>query len=285
VEQALYAASAPVFAAFYTLELLAKAWALGPDFNTLGNVVDAAVTVPSVVGDMVLWASPGAMLTPRFVRIVFGLRALRLLRLLRLTIADAFAAQLLRLLPKFAGLLACLLCLFAFYAQLGVFFFGGRINEDDWPELVGGTAPAGYILVNYNDFASALVTLFALLVVNNWYVHMEVAVAVTGPYARLYFISWYLVAVTIMLNLVVAYVLDIDKDDAISSLAPTASGAVSRTLDRHSHAAAPPADPALAKHRAASAAEKIVAGDDESEAPGPYYSTIVSRLIGGGRRR
>jgi hypothetical protein len=235
VEQALYAASAPLFAAFYSCELLAKVWALGSDFFVLGNIVDAAVTIPSVVGDMLLWASHDAMLTPRSVRIVFGLRALRLLRLLRLTIADAFAAQLLRLLPKFAGLLACLLCLFAFYAQLGIFFFGGRINDQDWPELVGSAAPHDYLLMNYNDFGSALATLFSLVVVNNWHVQMELAVAVTGPYARLYFISWYLVAVTLMLNLVVAYVLDIDKDDAISCLAPPVSRAASRRLNRHSH--------------------------------------------------
>jgi hypothetical protein len=217
------------------------------------------------------------MLTPHFVRIVFGLRALRLLRLLRLTIADAVAAQLLRLVPKFAGLLTCLLCLFAFYAQLGVFFFGGRINEDDWPESVGGVAPAGYILMNYNDFASALITLFALLVVNNWHVQMEVAVAVTGPYARLYFISWYLVAVTLMLNLVVAYVLDIDKDDAVSSFTPTASGAFSRRLDRRCHTAASAADPAAAKGRAASAAESKAAGEDEIGAQAPSHDTVASR--------
>ncbi|MFN3504403.1 MAG: hypothetical protein ACK4ZJ_19340, partial [Allorhizobium sp.] len=50
---------------------------------------------------------------------------------------------------------------------------------------------------------SAMVTLFELLVVNNWFVIMDGFVAAAGTrWARLFFIAFYVTAVIIVLNLV-----------------------------------------------------------------------------------
>ena len=51
-------------------------------------------------------------------------------------------------------------------------------------------------------------TLFELLVVNNWNVIMDQAVAVSNDWARIYFISWFILAVMVMSNLIVAHILD-----------------------------------------------------------------------------
>ena len=51
-------------------------------------------------------------------------------------------------------------------------------------------------------------TLFELLVVNNWNVIMDQAVAVSSDWARIYFISWFILAVMVMSNLIVAHILD-----------------------------------------------------------------------------
>merc|ERR1712070_1245949 len=61
---------------------------------------------------------------------------------------------------------------------------------------------------NFNDFASSLVTLFELLVVNNWHVLMSGFIAVTSPWCRWYFVSFWVLGVVVVLNLVVAFVLE-----------------------------------------------------------------------------
>lgn len=73
--------------------------------------------------------------------------------------------------------------------------------------------PATYHLDNFNDFISSMVTLFTLMVVNNWMVQVSQFIYVTkGEYnenlVRFYFILFYYFSVVIGINLVVAYVLD-----------------------------------------------------------------------------
>ena len=51
---------------------------------------------------------------------------------------------------------------------------------------------------NFDDFPHAIVTLFEQLVVNNWPIVMEGAMAATGPWASLYFISFYLISVVVL---------------------------------------------------------------------------------------
>ena len=70
------------------------------------------------------------------------------------------------------------------------------------------TVPNIYVYNNFNDFATGLVTLFELLVVNNWWVIAEMYTDVTNKWSRLFFASFYFWAVLIVVNLVVAFVID-----------------------------------------------------------------------------
>jgi hypothetical protein len=91
---------------------------------------------------------------------------------------------------------------------------------------------SGYEPNNFNDYASSLVTLFELLVVNNWMITMDGFVKASGTkWARMYvislslslmypfytthhhihiitryFVSWWILAVVIVLNIVIAYI-------------------------------------------------------------------------------
>ena len=68
---------------------------------------------------------------------------------------------------------------------------------------------ADYYPNNFNDVASGIVTLFELLIVNNWFVISSGFEAVTPTWwARLYFISFWVVGVLICLNVVVAFAID-----------------------------------------------------------------------------
>ncbi|KAG6480321.1 hypothetical protein ZIOFF_063821 [Zingiber officinale] len=66
-----------------------------------------------------------------------------------------------------------------------------------------------YLLFNFNDYPNGMVTLFNLLVMGNWQVWMQSYSELTGTYWTLiYFISFYLITVLLLLNLVVAFILE-----------------------------------------------------------------------------
>jgi hypothetical protein len=149
-------------------------------------------------------------------RLAIALRALRLLRLPRLlSVGDKLLARLFSAFRPLTGLIGALVALFFFFGQLGVALFGGKVRRDAWHKTV---APADYVLCNFNDFFMAQVTLFELLIVNNWQDIMDAIAALTSPAARAFFIVWYVVAVTIMLNLVVAHILDAFVDEGGEAL-------------------------------------------------------------------
>ena len=104
-----------------------------------------------------------------------ALRALRPLRLLAsLRGFQLITRRIGRLLPALSGLVGALLAIFFIYAQLGVALFGGHFRITDWPS---DKAPDNYVLRNFNDVGMALITLFELLVVNNWYARRAVALS------------------------------------------------------------------------------------------------------------
>ena len=66
-----------------------------------------------------------------------------------------------------------------------------------------------YYANNFHDFGAALVVLWDIMVVNNWYVFLNGYLWMTGTaWAQLYFIAWWLVSVIVCVNLFVALVLE-----------------------------------------------------------------------------
>ena len=67
--------------------------------------------------------------------------------------------------------------------------------------------------MNFNDFPASLVTLFHIMVVNNWFITCDMITALKGWWSpRLFFISFWVLTVLIMLNLVISFVLEIYQD-------------------------------------------------------------------------
>ena len=184
----------------------------GRYWRSTTDAVEGAATCVSVVADLVLWLSlaasdEGIGGCGAALRVALSLRTLRPMRLL--LSVGSFRRTTLRfveVLPELAGLFGALFALFCFYAQLGCLLFGGALNEHDWTgSTAGDTAgPAGPlcasseirtrnllraqpadrrltaptcadILNNFNDFGSALVTLFELLVVRRARVELATA--------------------------------------------------------------------------------------------------------------
>ena len=70
--------------------------------------------------------------------------------------------------------------------------------------------PDSYHLDNFNDLFSSLVTLFTLMVVNNWMVqvHMYVEIMDGNKYYRWFFVMFFYLSVVIGINIVVAFAID-----------------------------------------------------------------------------
>ena len=67
--------------------------------------------------------------------------------------------------------------------------------------------------MNFNDFGAAIVTLFHIMIVNNWFVTCDMHCLVVGSnWPRFFFISFWILTVLIMLNLVISFVLEIYQD-------------------------------------------------------------------------
>jgi hypothetical protein len=142
-------------------------------------------------------------------------RLLRLARLFRSSLRAQALVQSLQTMVPFL-LRFCRLVFFValLFAVVGVAAFGGTVFEAS-PAVVGtpydpANGKYSYLPMNFNDVASGLVVLLALLVVNNWFEICDQFVAASGTeWARLFFVCWWVVGVCVLLNVLVSFVLEV----------------------------------------------------------------------------
>ena len=60
--------------------------------------------------------------------------------------------------------------IFYLYAYLGMVWFGGKVTFQIWDSQLSQDYPGFYWLMNFNDFGASLIVLFQQMVVNNWWV-------------------------------------------------------------------------------------------------------------------
>ncbi|RYG56382.1 hypothetical protein EON66_03035 [archaeon] len=61
---------------------------------------------------------------------------------------------------------------------------------------------------NFNTLANAATTLLYMLILNDWPILMEGTVAAVGKSSRLYFIAFWIIVIVVVLNVLVAFVID-----------------------------------------------------------------------------
>ena len=146
----------------------------------------------------------------RTLEIIIILRSLRLLKLFNEVrqwkiIMRTIAA----LLKPFSTLLMVTFTLFLIFSIIGERFFGGLANYNSKEILGDQSVPDNYVNMNFNDLYSSFMTLFALMVVNNWFVIVNVFEVSTGSvWVRLYFLTFYFLSVIVVINIVVAFAID-----------------------------------------------------------------------------
>ncbi|CAJ1348530.1 unnamed protein product [Effrenium voratum] len=117
-------------------------------------------------------------------------------------------AMVAHLVPVYHQLGLLLFLVYYIFATLGIQLFGGLIYEGNEALAPTGFAAGEYWPLNFNDFPSGMVTLFVLMVVNNWFVVADGFMAVTDDSAAVFFVLFFVCANLVVLNILIALILD-----------------------------------------------------------------------------
>uniref|UniRef100_A0AAA9T7R7 Two pore segment channel 2 n=1 Tax=Bos taurus TaxID=9913 RepID=A0AAA9T7R7_BOVIN len=172
-----------IFILYYLLEMLLKVFSLGLQgyLSYSSNVFDGLLTIVLLVLEIS-------------------------------TLADTIL-DLIKNMRAFGGILVVIYYVFAI---IGISLFQGVIVAPRNSSLasVNGSAPCGsfeqleYWPNNFDDFAAALVTLWDVMIVNNWQVFLDAFRRYAGPWSEVYFVLWWLVSSVIWVNLFLALILE-----------------------------------------------------------------------------
>lgn len=149
--------------------------------------------------------------TVKLLEVIVFIRMLKLLTLLyEIKTMRIIFETLKNLLGPLNNLIIVMLTIFYVFAQLGMVIFGGQIRSDSTSIVHDSSIPDNYYLINFNDLMSSYVTLFILIVVNNWYVIVQMCVDIKGgnAYYRYFFVIFYYFGVIIGLNIIIAFAID-----------------------------------------------------------------------------
>ena len=227
------------FIVYYLVELVIKMLALTIKgfLKQLGNIYEGIVTLlllGLMIAYIVKYGSPihkssGHLNMEedkiselnRLIRIVTICVILRLLRVVphvqRLYMVVATVIDLISHLRGFMGIIVAV---YYFFAILGMQLFADnyKLEKVSPSQCTSQLLHAGnctqyqqltYYANNFHDFGAAIVVLWDVMVVNNWYIFLDGFMWMTGTaWTQLYFIAWWLVSVIVCVNLFIALVLE-----------------------------------------------------------------------------
>lgn len=204
-----------VFGWIYVLEMALKIYSYGFEnyWRDGQNRFDFIVTWVIVIGETATFITPDEntfFSNGEWIRYLLLARMLRLIRLLmHVQRYRAFIATFITLIPSLMPYLGTIFCVLCIYCSIGVQVFGGLVNAGNKQLFKTEMAEDDYLLFNFNDYPNGMVTLFNLLVMGNWQVWMESYKDLTGTWWSItYFVSFYIITVLLLLNLIVAFVLE-----------------------------------------------------------------------------
>eukprot|EP00996_Jenningsia_fusiforme_P001815 NODE_2675_length_1144_cov_26.606393_g2453_i0.p1 GENE.NODE_2675_length_1144_cov_26.606393_g2453_i0~~NODE_2675_length_1144_cov_26.606393_g2453_i0.p1 ORF type:complete len:379 (-),score=57.41 NODE_2675_length_1144_cov_26.606393_g2453_i0:7-1065(-) len=148
------------------------------------------------------------------VALVYGLMAMRIFQAItRVRRFQIILRAFVLLMPAAGSLVGVVLMVFYAYAALGMTIFDGGFPVERTAKIPGYNTSdfhlASYEVNNFDNIFNSFVTLFELLVVNNWQVTMHGYRLVWGDaFAIPFFVSFWCVCVFIASNLLVAFVLE-----------------------------------------------------------------------------
>ncbi|XP_055505170.1 two pore channel protein 2 [Leucoraja erinacea] len=227
------------FVLYYLLEMALKIFALGIKgyCSYKSNLFDGLLTLILLIlqlSSLVAYGFPhpgwnpdlhGLLSLWETVRLANMLIVFRFLRIIpNIKLMALVAGSLLDLIKNLRAFAGILVVAYYVFAIVGVVLFKDKIPapnnstnsslKTDIASPENATLRCGtyeqleYWPNNFNDFAAALVTLWDLMVVNNWQVFLDVFSRYASPWSKLYFVAWWLVSAVIWVNLFMALILE-----------------------------------------------------------------------------
>jgi len=203
-----------LFSSFYAAALALELFVTPFDQFWLSNVnrFDFFVTVLLFLTAL-FWILPFVAVSSEVMHYLLILRLLRLVLLL--TSMERFrilGAAIGRIVPASVGVLGVLFASASLWSTIGVQAFGGLLYDgnpalDDADDFLD----AHFAILNVNDFAMGFYPLFAMIIAGGPFPELVAAfdkVAAFHGAGVLFFFSWYVVGVLIMVNVFSAFVID-----------------------------------------------------------------------------
>lgn len=210
---------ATVMLFLFIVEVLMKCLGMGiKKFfrNSWFNIIDFVTITIGLTVYIVDAAAGNTSHSSNLNYLAFCALMLRMVRVLRILQSfpeyNRIISTIVTVLPAVFRFFMILLVVIYMYAILGMELFGNRMsgksNEGNMDFFQSSYHRLDYYANNFDTFPRALVTLFEQMVVNNWPIVMEGAVAATSGWAVVYFISFNLVCVVCVMNVLVAFLID-----------------------------------------------------------------------------
>lgn len=199
-----------VLLSMYVGEAVSKVVTLGPYgyWSSHWNKLDGLLCITSMVS-LIITLVPGVS-SQGLTRVVLLLRVTRLARLGRTSNNVRSLYQTMwRLIPTFIMHALALLVVYFEFAELGMLLWAGKIYRGN-PVLDGsGFQSIGfYDTSNFNSFGNSILTLFELMIQNNWHVIADAFERVSNPAAWIFFIFYNISTAVVIINILVAFILD-----------------------------------------------------------------------------
>ncbi|KAL2076937.1 hypothetical protein ACEWY4_027468 [Coilia grayii] len=226
-----------VFILFYCLEMALKIFAFGWKgyLSYKSNIFDGLSTILLLMFQISVFSAyklpfcrrkdkHGLMSLWEMVRLINMLIVFRFLRIIaNIKLMALVASTLIDLVKNLRAFAGILVVVYYVYAVLGIWLFQGSISPPDHNSLsnssmenisanlsmeCGTYEQLEYWPNNFDDFASSLVLLYNIMVVNNWHVFTDAYSRYTTEWSKVYFVSWWLVSSVIWVNLFIALILE-----------------------------------------------------------------------------
>jgi len=193
----------------FFVEMFLKIYSFGPRnyWKKNWNKFDCLIVITSLF-DLILNATIED-LGFGLLKFLLLIRVLRLLRLFgRLERFNVIMTTIFQLVVPLINLFAALAVVSYVFAVIGMLVWAGKmtplnpaLNNTEYAELE-------YWGNSFNNYGESLVTLFELMVVNNWHVIAAGFAAASTQWAWLFFMLFHLVTAVVLVNILIAVILD-----------------------------------------------------------------------------
>ncbi|XP_056383547.1 two pore channel protein 2 isoform X2 [Hyla sarda] len=222
------------FILYYVLEMALKIFSLGIKnyVSYPSNIFDGVLTIILLILEIATFAiykfphpgwkpdMQGLLSLWEMVRLVNMFIVFRFLRIIpNMKVMALVASTVLDLVKNLRAFGGILVVVYYVFAIIGIDLFQGVIpnprnasssndSSSNKTSECGTFEQLEYWPNNFDDFAAALVTLWDVMVVNNWQVFLDAYSRYSSPWSKLYFVAWWLVSSVIWVNLFVALILE-----------------------------------------------------------------------------